>query len=120
MSDSGSSVLLRLESPPRVVNIGLGRHGLRLPVEQWLLPELCSVHLYGYHAEVTVAGVAHPIRPGSLSIIPAGTPMEFRHPGPSEHLYAHLRLPTACSRTDSRPASAATSGVAGLIRCGTC
>jgi len=88
-------VLLRLGTPPRVVNIGLGRHGLRVPVEQWLLPELCSVHLYGYHAEVTVHGVAHPIRPGSLSIIPAGTPMEFRYPGPSEHLYAHLRLPAA-------------------------
>ncbi|WP_152361304.1 helix-turn-helix domain-containing protein [Microlunatus speluncae] len=93
MSDSGSTVALRIESPPRVVTIGLGRHGVREPVEQWLLPELCSVHLYDYRAEVRVDGVVHPIRPGSLSIIPAGTPMEFRYRGPSEHLYAHLRLP---------------------------
>jgi AraC family transcriptional regulator len=94
MSDlDSSSVSLRLDTPPQVVNVGVGVHGLREPVERWRLPELHSVHLYGYHAEVVVDGVAHPIRPGSLSIIAAGSAMEFRYPGPSEHVFAHLRLP---------------------------
>lgn len=92
---SATFVPLRLDAPPDVVGVGVGRHGLRERVEQWLLPELHSVHLYDYDAEVVVAGVAYPIAPGSLSIIPAGAPMEFRYRGPSEHVYAHLRLPRA-------------------------
>ncbi|MFC7620365.1 AraC family transcriptional regulator [Microlunatus sp. GCM10028923] len=112
---SPGHVPLRLDTPPEVVGVGVGRHGLRERVEQWLLPELHSVHLYDYHAEVVVAGVAYPIRPGALSIIPAGTPMEFRYRGPSEHVFAHLRLPRA-GRTMSAPIMQDLGDEAGSVR----
>lgn len=92
---------LRLQSPPRVVSAGVSLHGTRELVERWLLPDLCAVHVYSYRGEVEVDGVVHQIRPGSLSIIPAGSFMEFRYVGVSEHVYAHLQLPTTGPAVDA-------------------
>lgn len=88
------SVDLRLDSPPEVVSLGIGIHGVRDRVERWLLPELWAVHVYDYAAELEVAGITHHLRPGTMTVIPAGWPMEFRMTGPSEHVFAHLRMPT--------------------------
>ncbi|WP_245797676.1 helix-turn-helix transcriptional regulator [Mangrovactinospora gilvigrisea] len=60
-----------------------------------MLPDLWAVHFYSYLGELSVEGVTVPIRPGSVSAIPPGARMRFRYHGPSEHFYAHLRLPDA-------------------------
>lgn len=100
-SASPASARLRLQSPPQVVSAGVSLHGTRERVERWLLPDLCAVHVYSYRGEVEVDGVVHQIRPGSLSIIPAGSFMEFRYAGVSEHVYAHLQLPTTGPAVDA-------------------
>ncbi|MGI5127232.1 helix-turn-helix domain-containing protein [Pseudonocardia sp. CA-107938] len=86
---------LHLAAPPEVVNVGVGIHGLRAQRETFRLPDLWQLHLYGYSAELTVGGVRYPVAPGYVSLVPAGTPVEFAYRGRSEHLYAHFRpVPT--------------------------
>ncbi|GAA2100106.1 hypothetical protein GCM10009841_14520 [Microlunatus panaciterrae] len=84
---------LRLARPPEVRGIGIGVHGTRHRHERWVLPELHSLHLYGYDGVVTLDGVLHRIRPGHASLVPPGAVMEFQFRGPSEHLFAHLLMP---------------------------
>lgn len=98
--DASRLVGLCLESPPRVVSLGVSLHGIRAPVERWLLPDLHALHVYGYRGEVEVDGFVHQIHPGSLSIIPAGSFMEYRYLGPSEHVYAHLEMATSGPSVD--------------------
>ncbi|MBG6133934.1 AraC family transcriptional regulator [Longispora fulva] len=86
---------LRLHRPPTVVNAGAAIHGTGTLQDTFLLPDLWQVHLYAYSGALTVAGVTHPIRPGHVSLVPPGEEVRFRYEGRSEHLYAHLRLPTA-------------------------
>ncbi|MBV1850164.1 AraC family transcriptional regulator [Catellatospora tritici] len=93
LEPGGGRVRLRLHEPPRVVNIGVGLHGVGTVRDVFLLPDLWQLHLYGYHAELTLGGLTHEIRPGHVSLIPPGHEVAFRYRGRSEHLYAHLRLP---------------------------
>ncbi|HEY9294384.1 MAG TPA: helix-turn-helix transcriptional regulator, partial [Microlunatus sp.] len=86
------SVGLPLQHPPQVVSLGFGLHGVRDRVEHWLLPELYALHVYDWSGGLKIGEVLHPIRPGDISIIPPGMPMEYRYSGPSPHLYAHFRL----------------------------
>ncbi|MFE2993079.1 hypothetical protein [Streptomyces sp. NPDC059262] len=44
---------------------------------------------------MTLGGVEHAIRPGSVSLVPPGTPVRYRYRGRSEHLYVQLRLGAA-------------------------
>ena len=87
------TVTVRLDAAPRVASVGLGVHGTTRRHDVFLLPDLWQLHLYRYSAELTVAGTAHPIRPGFVSLIPPGTQVHYHYRGRSEHLYAHLRLP---------------------------
>ncbi|WP_117213245.1 helix-turn-helix domain-containing protein [Allorhizocola rhizosphaerae] len=87
-------VRLGLATPPEVVNAGVGVHGTASLDDVFLLPDLWQLHLYGYSATLTVGGVVHDIRPGSVSLIPPGAEVRFDYRGRSEHLYAHLRLPS--------------------------
>ena len=82
---------LHLEAPPEVVNVGVGIHGVRSLRDTFRLPDLWQLHLYGYTAELTVAGARYPVAPGYVSLVPAGTEVEFAYRGRSEHLYAHFR-----------------------------
>lgn len=90
-------VTVRLGAPPVVANLGVGVHGVASRRDEFLLPELWQLHLYGYTAELTVGGTTHPIRPGHVSLVPPGVRVSYRYRGRSEHLYAHLRLPVAGS-----------------------
>ena len=87
------TVALHLDEPPAVVNAGFGLHGLSSLEERFLLPDLWQLHLYDYEGELELAGTVHAIRPGHVSLIPAGTEARFRYRGRSEHLYVHARLP---------------------------
>lgn len=97
LEPGGERVRLHLDAPPEVVNIGVGVHGATVAHETFLLPDLWQLHLYGYLAELTVGGIAHPIRPGHVSLVPPGVEVRFDYRGRSEHLYAHLRVPRAGS-----------------------
>ncbi|MFE2757833.1 helix-turn-helix transcriptional regulator [Actinosynnema sp. NPDC059335] len=86
-------VAVSLGEPPSVVNLGVAVHGVAGRRDEFLLPDLWQLHLYGYEADLAVAGAPHPIRPGHVSLVPPGTRVVYRYRGRSEHLYAHLRLP---------------------------
>lgn len=86
------TVLAHLDEPPVLAAVGIGVHGPAGHVEQFRLPDLWQLHLYGYEADLTVDGTDHAIRPGRVSLIPPGTDVCYRYRGRSEHLYVHLRL----------------------------
>ncbi|CAG7612869.1 helix-turn-helix transcriptional regulator [Actinacidiphila bryophytorum] len=86
------TVLARLDEPPALAAVGIGIHGPAGRVDEFELPELWQFHLYGYDADLAVAGTRHTIRPGRISLIPPGTKSRYVYRGRSEHLYVHLRL----------------------------
>jgi len=87
------AVPLDASEPPVVVNQGRGLHGVLRAEDVFQLPQLWSLHLYSYAAELEVDGVAHAITPGSVSLVPPASLIRYRYRGPSRHLYAHLRAP---------------------------
>jgi AraC-like DNA-binding protein len=84
---------MELTNPPLVVNAGVGVHGINTAVDVFRLPDLWQLHLYGYSAAFAADGVRHELRPGTVSLIPPGTTVEFRYRGRSEHLYVHFAMP---------------------------
>jgi len=82
---------LPLGSPPQVEAIGRNAHGFE-PVDRYCLPDLWSLHLYGYEALLKVGDLEMPVRPGYLGLTPPGTTLETRYFGISVHIYAHFRL----------------------------
>ncbi len=86
------TAVVRLDTAPIPAAIGLGVHGPAGHVDDFELPDLWQFHLYDYEADLTVDGVTHAIRPGSVSLVPPATPVRYRYRGRSEHLYVHLRL----------------------------
>jgi AraC family transcriptional regulator len=95
-------VLLRLQESPEVVNVGVGVHGVHGLRDVFRLPDLWQFHLYGYSAELTVNGSTYSVRPGSVSLVPAGVQVTFTYRGRSEHLYCHFR-PSAVGEPLSVP-----------------
>ncbi|OLE25388.1 MAG: AraC family transcriptional regulator [Catenulispora sp. 13_1_20CM_3_70_7] len=89
------TVLAHLDEPPALAAVGIGVHGPAGHMDQFRLPGLWQLHLYGYEADLTVGGTEHAIRPGRVSLIPPGTDVCYRYRGRSEHLYVHLRLRSA-------------------------
>ncbi|MEU5153777.1 AraC family transcriptional regulator [Glycomyces sp. NPDC021274] len=87
------TVTLHLDEPPEVVNAGVGIHGLNLPEERFLLPDLWQIHLHKYEGAIELGGTVHPVKPGCVSLIPAGAEVLFRYRGRSENLHIHARLP---------------------------
>ncbi|MFE4452850.1 helix-turn-helix domain-containing protein [Streptomyces sp. NPDC056796] len=85
-------VSIPLATPPRVVNIGVGVHGVSGLRDVFRLPDLWQMHLYGYAGHLTVGGRRHAIASGRVSLIPPGAEATFDYRGRSEHLYAHLRM----------------------------
>lgn len=81
-----------LEGPPEVEQIARNVHGF-VASDTYCLPDLWSLHLYGYHARVVVGGQELPIRPGHLGLTPPGLTTEFHYVGLSPHLFVHFRLP---------------------------
>ncbi|GAB3918464.1 hypothetical protein GCM10027613_20590 [Microlunatus endophyticus] len=85
------TVELDLSFPPEVVNIGRGTHGVHSLEDVFQLPELWSLHVYGYSAELEIDGIGYPIAEGDVSLVPPASLIRYRYEGPSTHLYAHLR-----------------------------
>ncbi|QKW10447.1 helix-turn-helix transcriptional regulator [Streptomyces sp. NA04227] len=85
-------VELCLGAPPRVVNLGVGVHGVTSDRDVFRLPDLWQLHVYGYVADLTVDAAGYAVRPGRVSVIPPGRRVEYHYRGRSEHLYAHFAL----------------------------
>jgi AraC-like DNA-binding protein len=90
---SSPAVSIDLSEPPQVEAQGQATHGIGRVVDVFRLPELWSLHVYSYSAELTVDGRPHPISPGTVSLVPPDAAIRYRYEGPSTHLYAHLRAP---------------------------
>ncbi|MFI6405933.1 helix-turn-helix domain-containing protein [Streptomyces sp. NPDC050548] len=97
-TETGTHVRIGLDAPPRVASLGVGVHGTVSPRDVFRLPDLWQLHLYRYEAELTVDGVPYEIRPGHVSLVPPGALVRFHYRGRSEHLFAHLELPSAGER----------------------
>jgi AraC-like DNA-binding protein len=83
---------MELAKPPLVANAGVGVHGINTAVDVFCLPDLWQLHLYSYSAAFAADGVRHDLRPGTVSLVPPGTAVEFRYRGRSEHLYVHFAM----------------------------
>ena len=88
---------MSLAEPPVVVSQGRATHGVGRLVDEFQLPDLWSLHLYDYSAELEVDGIGYAITPGSVSLVPPASLIRYRYEGPSTHLYAHLRTGPAAA-----------------------
>ena len=80
-----------LAKKPRLQMCSPGVHG-RTRNEHFHLRGLWCLHLYRYHARLSINGTELEIRPGDLGIIPADADLTYVFEGRSEHLYAHFEL----------------------------
>lgn len=87
------TVTLHLDEPPEVVNAGVGIGGLNVSQERFLLPDLWQIHMHKYDGAIELGGTVHPIKPGYVSLIPAGVEVLFRYQGRSENFHIHAWLP---------------------------
>ncbi|GAA1717991.1 AraC family transcriptional regulator [Isoptericola hypogeus] len=94
------SFAVPLQHPPVVVDVGHAVHGLSDREERFLLPELYSLHIYDWAGELKIGDRLHRIRPGDLALVPPGTLEAYRYNGPSQHVFAHVRLPAAGPRRE--------------------
>jgi AraC-like DNA-binding protein len=97
-------VPIELGRPPEVVMIGVGRHGVARLRDTYSLADLWALHVYEYDGTLVLRdlGTTHgagdepveiALHPGLVTLVPPGAITEYRYEGPSEHLFAHLRLP---------------------------
>lgn len=82
-----------LKNPPQLVQAGRAVHGRQRTMEEYQLPELWCLHLYGYEGTFTIDGREFPIRPGWASVTPPNARIVYRFHGESRHVFAHFRLP---------------------------
>lgn len=112
-------VRLHLDRPPEVVGAGIAVHGLTTSEDVFRLPGLWQLHLFDYEADLWIGGTPHAIRPGHISLIPAGVEARFRYRGPSEHLYLHLHLAERGEAVETpamRDAGPAAPALADMLR----
>jgi AraC family transcriptional regulator len=86
-----------LAAPPQPRLIVIGIHGPSRQPERFTMESLWAIHLYRYTGELTINGVAMPIRPGYAGITPPGTDAVYRFPEKSVHACAHF----ACAGDDA-------------------
>ena len=72
---------MAVSQPPVVVNQGRGTHGVHRSEDVFQLPQLWSLHLYDYAADLEVDGVVHPVTPGSVSLVPPASLIRYRYRG---------------------------------------
>ena len=82
-----------LGQKPRLRMMGRGVHG-RVPMERYHLKNLWCLHLYSYHARISINGKEMEIAPGHLGLIPRDADLIYHFNGRSEHLFAHFELPS--------------------------
>ena len=83
---------LPLTHKPRLRAMGRAVHG-REPVERHQLKGLWCLHLYSYHAKLSINRIELEIKPGDLGIAPENAELIYTFSGRSEHLFAHFEIP---------------------------
>jgi len=81
---------------------GLHGHAGKLSVERFCLPELWCIHLYPYQATLRADDHELAIRPGTVTVIPAGCQLEYKFQDVVTHYYAHFSLPDTEGETPVR------------------
>lgn len=76
------------------MSLGRGVHGRDRSHDRFRLPELWSLHLYDYRAEMVVGGHLFDIHPGTMTLVPPDSLIDYFYEGPSNHWYVHLREAT--------------------------
>lgn len=101
-----------------MVGFGRATHGRAALTDVFQLPELWSLHLYDYVAELEVDGMSYPVTPGCVTLVPPASLIRYRYRGPSTHLYAHLDM-DAGRREDRRGLPPAPARLSVLMSPGT-
>lgn len=81
---------LSLETKPVLVRAGYSP-GRVLTLEEYKLPDLWSLHLYGYAGILRVGKNETAFREGSVSLTPPGVFHRIKRPDVAPHYYAHFR-----------------------------
>lgn len=95
-------ITVPLGAPPRIVNAGIGVHGVGTSHDRFQLPHLWQLHRYRYTADYAVDGEPLRITPGSISLVPPGSVVDYWYRGRAEHVYLHFDLPGATLDAQSR------------------
>ena len=104
---------LPLKTKPRLKMVGRSVHG-QSAVERYRLKGLWCLHLYDYHANLSINRVELKIKPGDLGLVPADADLIYEFSGVSEHLFAHFEL-TPSGPTWSAPAIQPTGADYGML-----
>jgi AraC-like DNA-binding protein len=83
-----------LDERPRIAHCALACHNTANTnlTDRYFLPDLWTLHLYRYHAQINIPRFSQAIHPGSLTIFPPATPLSYAYREVSHHLYVHFRL----------------------------
>jgi len=93
---------LPLWDKPTLLQMGSACHG-SVPTESYHLPGIWSLHHYEYHAQIRLGTRLVRISPGSVTLVPPGTPLCYSYEGPSVHQFAHFVLPATAKRSCELP-----------------
>jgi AraC family transcriptional regulator len=88
-------ITVPLGAPPRIAIAGIGVHGVGTSHDRFQLPHLWQLHRYRYTADYAVDGERLRITPGSISLVPPGSVVDYWYRGRAEHIYLHFDLPGA-------------------------
>ncbi len=87
-----SAFEIPLGQKPNILHIGAHTHG-ELERESYYLPSIWCLHKYEYHADLRLNGELFKITPGSVSLTPPTTLIEYFFQGPSTHKFIHFHFP---------------------------
>jgi AraC-like DNA-binding protein len=82
-----------LDTRPILLQMDIGVHGPN-DIRRYRFEDLWCLHMYGYTGKVLMDGLAFPIQPGYVSLMPPGTLSETHFPELSRHVYAHFAFPS--------------------------
>jgi len=94
---------LPLEAAPSVLYLGVGLHGHER-LEKFLLPDAWCLHLFRDPMDLRVNGAPIEVVPGTATLIPPNSPIEFRFPKRVRHLHVFAHFSASGGRTRPFPA----------------
>ncbi|MBL4575693.1 MAG: helix-turn-helix domain-containing protein [Opitutaceae bacterium] len=102
MPSSPSAFEIPLGQKPNILHIGAHTHE-KTERESYYLPGIWCLHKYQYHADLRLDGQLFKITPGSVSLIPPKTLIEYTFLDDSTHKFIHFHFPGAHPETHSSP-----------------
>ncbi len=102
MISAPSTFEIPLEQKPNILHIGTHTHE-KTERESYYLPGIWCLHKYQYHANLRLDGELFKITPGSVSLIPPKTLIEYTFLDDSTHKFIHFHIPGTHPETHSSP-----------------